>query len=220
MLTRKHDNYYIQKVFAAGLLGQDRRFVPTRWSITAVDDTIGKELLARVKEHPVVGEPLAFTGGHYGNWYCVLVLPYRFQYELFEIVVGTRAGAMQGEGNATLWTDYEGFAGRTTYAEDTAGGYYAARLSVLEELNRRKRQGSVLAFRFIDDSYTHPLGVWVVREATRIAMQGKPLRFGADGLALAYLKAYATKRHGCDVQQHLAASKLLAALRQRTLGQY
>jgi len=216
LLTRKHDNYYIQKVFAAGLLGRDQKFVPTRWSITAVDDTIGKELLARVKEHPVIGEPLAFTGGHYGNWYCILVLPHKFQYEIFEILVGTRAvGAAKA-----LWTDYESNAGRTTYADNVAGGYYATRLSVLEELDKRKRQGAVLAFRFIDDSYTHPLGVWVVREATRIAMTNKPLRFGSDELALTYLRAYAAKKHGCDAQFYLNSSKLLAALKQKTLGNY
>lgn len=216
LLTRKHDNYYIQKVFAAGLLGHDKKFVPTRWSITAVDDTIGKELLVRVKEYPVIGETLAFTGGHYGNWYCILVLPYRFRYEIFEILVGTRASGME----KTLWTDYEGTEGRTTYAADVAGGYYATRLSVLEELARRKRQGTVLAFRFIDDSYTHPLGVWVVREATRIAMQSKPLRFGSDELALTYLRAYAQKKHGCDAQFYLNASKLLESLKQKTIGQY
>lgn len=216
LLARKHDNYYIQKVFAAGLLGHDQKFVPTRWSITAVDDTLGKELLARVKEYPVIGEALAFTGGHYGNWYCILVLPYRFQYEIFEILVGNRAHSP----GTTLWTDYEGNAGRTTYADNVAGGYYATRLSVLEELQRRKRQGAVLAFRFIDDTYTHPLGVWVVREATRLAMQGKPLRFGSDELALTYLRAYASKKHGCDATHYLAASKLLASLKQKTLGQY
>lgn len=216
LLTRKHDNYYIQKVFAAGLLGRDQKFVPTRWSITAVDDTIGKELLARVKEYPILGEPLAFTGGHYGNWYCILVLPYKFQYEIFEILVGQRAVGTE----KALWTDYEGPEGRTTYAADVAGGYYATRLSVLEELDSRKRQGSVLAFRFIDDSYTHPLGVWVVREATRIAMANKPLRFGSDELAIIYLKTYAQKKHGCEAQFYLDASKLLAALRQKTLGNY
>ena len=216
MLTRKHDNYYIQKVFAAGLLGRDQKFVPTRWSITAVDDTLGKELLARVKEYSIIGEPLAFTGGHYGNWYCILVLPYKFQYELFEIVVGTRAANME----KGLWTDYEGFEGRTNYAEDTAGGYYAARLSILEELDSRKRQGAVLTFRFIDDTYTHPLGVWVVREAVRATMTNKPLRFGSDELALIYLKAYAAKKHSCDAQYYLNQSKLLTALKQKTLGAY
>src|SRR5439155_283177 len=36
----------IQRAFSVGAFGieKNRRFVPTRWSITAVDDTIGKDL--------------------------------------------------------------------------------------------------------------------------------------------------------------------------------
>jgi hypothetical protein len=219
MLSKKHDNYYIQKVFAAGLLGQDPKLVPTKWSITAVDDTLGKELLETIRTLPITSEPLAFTGGHYGNSYCILMLPHRFQYELFELMVGSRAQSGGNDGH-TLWTDYEPFEGRTNYASDTVGGYYAARLSILEQLVAMKRQGTVLAFRFVDDSYTHPLGVWVVREAVRIAMQNKPLHFATEELALAYLKAYAQKRHATNITSHLTNSKLLQALRQKTIGEY
>ena len=42
----------IQRAFSVGAFGlkNNRRFVPTRWSITAIDDTISKELVKEVKD--------------------------------------------------------------------------------------------------------------------------------------------------------------------------
>ncbi len=213
-LSTRHDGYYMQKLFAAGLLGVDKKLVPTRWSITATDDTLGKQHLEKIREFPVLSEAEVYTGGHYGNNYCIILLPHNLQFELFELLVGSRTTA---EG---VWTDYEPFSGRTNYADDTVGGYYAARLGITELLVARKRQAAVIAFRFVDDSYTNPLGVWVVREAVKLALENKPLRFATDELALLYLKAYASKKHQYDVKQWLAKSKLLIALRQKTLEDY
>src|SRR3989440_4587636 len=44
----------IQRAFSVGAFGleKNRRFVPTRWSITAVDDTIGEVLRERGNTHP------------------------------------------------------------------------------------------------------------------------------------------------------------------------
>ncbi|MEM3845867.1 MAG: hypothetical protein QXU98_09220, partial [Candidatus Parvarchaeota archaeon] len=68
--------------------------------------------------------------------------------------------------------DYELYEGRKTYASNTAGGYYAVRLAVLEELKRLKRQFTVVAIREITPDYFVPLGVWVVRESARAALKG------------------------------------------------
>src|SRR2546426_5056712 len=48
----------IQRAFSVGAFGieKNRRFVPTRWSITAVDDTIGKQLRDRVHAFPLINE--------------------------------------------------------------------------------------------------------------------------------------------------------------------
>src|SRR2546429_8100209 len=48
----------IRRPFRVGALGMEktRRFVPTRWSITAVDDTIGKQLRDRVEAFPLINE--------------------------------------------------------------------------------------------------------------------------------------------------------------------
>jgi hypothetical protein len=54
----KIPNRSIIKILSAGLLGlkNNRKLVPTRWSITAVDDTISKDKLSRIKQFPIINE--------------------------------------------------------------------------------------------------------------------------------------------------------------------
>jgi hypothetical protein len=70
-------------------------------------------------------------------------------------------------------TDYEDYHGRKEYAYNTAGGYYASRLPIIEYLNSIKRQASVLVMRLETPSYWAALGVWVVRESVRKALKNK-----------------------------------------------
>jgi len=77
----------------------------------------------------------------------------------------------------TMATDYEPYGGRKKYATQTAGGYYAARLGILEQLTRMKRQASVLVYRFETPDYWAALGVWVVREAMRKTMETRAMTF-------------------------------------------
>ncbi|RLI21860.1 hypothetical protein DRO54_02550, partial [Candidatus Bathyarchaeota archaeon] len=48
----------IQRAFSVGAFGikKQRRLVPTRWSITAVDSIISKELIEKVKDFQQIGE--------------------------------------------------------------------------------------------------------------------------------------------------------------------
>ena len=48
----------IKRVFSAGLLGEEkrRRIVPTRWTITAVDDIISKALIREIKKFPEIDD--------------------------------------------------------------------------------------------------------------------------------------------------------------------
>ena len=52
----------IQKMISAGTIGvgKNRKRVPTRWSITAVDDTLGKNNLKSVKENEELEEVLVY----------------------------------------------------------------------------------------------------------------------------------------------------------------
>src|SRR3989344_4376244 len=74
----------LNKLLSVGNVGlkQNRKLVPTRWSITAVDDTIGKQLIKEIKNFPA-GECRAYFGGGWGNYYLLLYFPEVWSYELF-----------------------------------------------------------------------------------------------------------------------------------------
>jgi hypothetical protein len=117
--------------------------------------------------------------------------------------------------------DYEGFRGRRDYAEDTAGGYYAARLSILQKLDEIKRTASVLALRFVTKEYWAPLGVWVVREAVKKALEGRGIGFETRDLMLEYGGSLAARKFGVDVKRLLSNSFILNdVLKQKTLDSF
>jgi len=197
-------------MLSTGLLGvgSRRRLVPTRWSITATDSTVGDALLASIRDFPVGDGYSAFYGTLHGNFYMFLLIPSNWQFELFEIYAPTGA----------VTTDSEPFDGRSSYADQCAGGYYTARLAVAEYLRAQKRQWAVLAVRFITDAYTIPLGVWVTREASRNAFSRTPVRFSSKELLFTYAKAFARNNFGYVLDGLLKRSHLIGRCQQRTLG--
>jgi len=202
----------IHKLLSVGTLGigKQRKLVPTRWSITAVDDTIANELIKEIKEYPV-GEYSVYFGGDWGNYYIILFFSDVWQYELFETYLDLRVNPWSKNGYAYS-TDYEPYLGRKTYAEETAGGFYAARVPILEKIKERKRQGSCLALRFISPEYNVPLGVWVCREASRKCLQEKPVYFASKELMIMYTKELIQRKFGFNVDLLLHESILLKEL--------
>ena len=76
----------IQKAFSVGAFGVDkkRRFVPTRWSITAVDDILGKGLLSNTKYYPTINEWRVYDWEQLDNRWSILLMPLSWRYELIE----------------------------------------------------------------------------------------------------------------------------------------
>ena len=208
------DEHFLTKLLSVGNLGvaAQRRLVPTRWSITAVDDTLGKEAINTIKQFPE-GDCAVFLGGYLGNQYVIIFFDDLWAYELFEGYVPL----LLQHGEEAWDIDYENYNGRSAYAENTVGGYYAARLAILDKLQGMKRQASVIALRFVTSEYTTPLGVWVVREAVRKALAAAPLRFGDRDLMKRYVIEHCRKRFGFEVtgtlEQH---SRLLKNLKVQT----
>jgi hypothetical protein len=200
-LRKSFDEHYLTKVLSVGNLGikQDRKLVPTRWSITAVDDIVGKQIMEEIKKYSE-SDLLAFFGGYLGNYYLILFFPHCWSYELFETIIGEKT---------SFATDHEFYEGRKDYASNTVGGYYAARHAILEKLSLIKRQAGVLALRFITNEYWAPLGVWVVREATRKSLSSKPLEFGSQELMLKYATAFIGKKFNFNLDTLLSQSHLL-----------
>ncbi len=174
--TQNVSVYHIQKILSVGLLGvkAQRHLVPTRWSITAVDSNLGNMLRDEVKNYPEVNKPALYRNEYLYNDYQILLLPRKYQYELVEIDLTDSLV------HPNIGADHEAYTGRTSYAEETAGGFYAARLGVLEGLCKMRRQATVLIVREVKPEYNVPVGVWEVRETTKGAFDLPPRIFESE----------------------------------------
>ena len=214
------DEYYINKIFSVALLGvkKQRKFVPTRWAITAVDDIITKNIIKEIRDYKE-GSYMFFFGGYLGNYYSILFIPSVWSYELFEMYLPKSGWNISNEINYV--TDYESNFGRKNYAENTSGGYYATRLAIAEKLKNMKIRASALVIRVITPEYFIPLGVWVVREATRKALNNKPLTFDSLDKSLNYLKGFIKKQFSFDADYIIKNSKIINNTKKQTkLGIY
>lgn len=188
LINLQFDNYYIARILSAGILGEEKRLVPTRWSITATDDMIGKILIRRVKGYRENSEILVFPSYYLFNQFVVLILPGKWEFENFEAWAPKTSWAANPE-KYTIIEEHEGWEGRWKYAQQ-AGGYYASRLAVLEYLNRMKVQGRVIVFREVYEGFYLPVGVWQVRENVRHALSHRPKKFASMAEALDEVKKY------------------------------
>jgi hypothetical protein len=174
LYRRGFDVYDINTILSAGALGQgeNRRLVPTRWSITAVDDTVGQFVRGTIRDAPSVDTVQVWRNEYLGNAFWVILAPGTWEFELVEMKA---PGSIWNPDGEKLWlsSDREGYEGRTSYVDETAGAYYAARLAALEHLSDVGRQAKVLVLRHVSDAYWGPVGVWQVREAIRHAFEGE-----------------------------------------------
>ncbi len=177
----------IQRAFSVGAFGisKNRKFVPTRWSITAVDDTIGKDLREEVKRFPLVNEIRVFESVGFDDRFLVIQMPRPWRYELIEAWYPNTLWNPLGR-EAVIFGDHEGFEGRTTYAS-IGGCYYAARLAIGEALLRERRQAATVILRETHPGYIMPVGVWNVREHVRDALRRLPRTFATLRDTLAHL---------------------------------
>lgn len=177
----------IQKILAAGGLGmgKSRKLVPTRWSITAVDDTLSKYKLREVKESNSIEQITVFEDVALDNRWIVLLFPGAWSYELVEAWYPNTTWNMDSK-NIAIFSSSEFFAGRKTYAE-IGGCYYAARLAVSEYLDRTGMQARAVILRETHPGYIMPVGVWNVREHVRAALKKEPLHFDSMQNTLNYV---------------------------------
>ena len=161
---------HIVRLLSMGLLGSKRwrRLVPTEWSITAVDDQLGRRLRARVKRNPWLNEVELYSHLAHFNRVTVLLLPGPWMFEVFEIWY--RAGGLRVYHDAELPREPD------RWPENVGGAYHALRLPILEKLDREGRQASALVIAEIYEGWI-PLGVWRFREICRAAVKSPPLKF-------------------------------------------
>lgn len=172
----------LQKSLSVGAfgIGKQRKLVPTRWSITAVDDIIGKNLLARVKAYPALDSYQVYEFHALNNYFIILLMPTQWQYEFLEVFIRVL-------GNEELiFSDWEPYQGRKDYAQ-IGGCYYSTRLAIVEKLHEMGRQSGTIVFRESYPGYV-PLGVWLVRETSRAALAREPKIFHDMQSALHYIE--------------------------------
>jgi len=177
----------IQRAFSVGAFGikKFRRFVPTRWSITAVDSNIGETLIEKTKTYPWINEFRVYYHNQFDNRWVVLLIPSEWQYELIEAWYPNTAWNPYGR-SISIFNSYEFYKGRKTYAE-IGGCYYAARLAVNELLNDERRQAGVVILRETHPGYIMPIGVWNVRESVRKTLKQQCSKFDTLDKSLTYI---------------------------------
>lgn len=165
--------YTLQKLLSLGFLGRKarRRIVPTRWAITAVDDTISRGLREKLRGAPEVEDSRIYYNEYLGNKFLIIVKPGPGRFEWLEIWQ-PRSFWIRGVGNPVVWRVYEDPRGNVSSMD---GGFSAARLAVLELLSSHGRRADVVIIREITPSYYAPVGNWHIRETVRRAFTRRPL---------------------------------------------
>ena len=177
----------IQRAFSVGAfgVGKRRKFVPTRWSITAVDSNLGLHMLETTKTFQPIDEYRVYETMSLDNRWAILMMPTSWRYELIEAWYPNTAWNPHSD-KIAIMSDWEFFDGRTTYAS-IGGCYYAARMAVNELLQRERRQAGVSIMREAHPGYILPVGVWNVRENVRSALRTPPKRFATLKDALTHI---------------------------------
>ncbi len=155
---------HITRLLSVGVLGQrkKRRLVPTKWSITAIDDIVGRRLHKQVLRFSSINDFMVSIDQALGNTVAILFYPSGWQFEAMESWLGGL--------NPPIIHDFEFGRGRKDYAKDVVGAYYATRLPVLEYLVKIRRQSGVIVFMETDPAQWIPLGVWRFREIAKRAL--------------------------------------------------
>jgi hypothetical protein len=177
----------IQRAFSVGAFGvkKDRKFVPTRWSITAVDSTLGETLMKNTKTYPWINEFRVYYHNQFDNRWAILLMPSEWQYELIEAWYPKTTWNPYGRG-ISIFNSYEFYKGRSTYAE-IGGCYYSARLAINELLDKERRQAGTVVLREAHPGYIMPIGVWNVRESVRKALKEPYQKFDTLDQSLIFI---------------------------------
>lgn len=166
---------HIQKGFSLGSFGikGQRRLVPTRWSITAVDSILCRTLVKEIKHYQPVDEVLVFEHRVHNNLFLAIIYPSKWSYEWLEAWWPGSTWNPAGL-NVVVEGDHENYFGRTTYPS-IGGCYYASMIATLEYLRAIKKQALAILLREIYSGFNLPIGVWFVRESCREMFKKEPV---------------------------------------------
>jgi hypothetical protein len=174
-----------------------------------------QDMIEEIKTFPEVNEYRVYESRYLDNRFEILMVPGAWSYEAMEAWYPGTVWNPSGT-HVVMFSDWEGFDGRTTYAS-IGGCYYAARLAVGELLVNERRQALVVVLREAHPGYIMPVGVWQVRENVRNAMRQKPLKYNTLEEALTRIAS----QFQIPLKRWIASSKLLRdALFQKRITDY
>ncbi len=180
---------FLSKILSSGALGvkKNRRIVPTRWSITAVDSNLSKHFIDNdLSQNKIIDSFRLFHSNYLDNNFWVLLMPFPWSFEQIEVWLPGGIWTPDLKEHKIL-SDHEFNKGLKGYPTETEGAYFASRLAITEYLSQRKENAAAIVFREIGQDYKIPLGVWQIRENVRHALLEKSLEFSSLDLSLDFL---------------------------------
>lgn len=171
----------ISKILSLGMVGikKNRSLVPTKWSISAIDQIISLDLIKKTNTFQPLDRNMIYRYAHLGNYYSIVLIPDElWSFEMHEAWIDKK-------GDAKINTDSEDSRGLKNYPK-IGGSYFAARLAVIEFLHYQKRRASVIVLREIHPEYILPVGVWQIREGIREALRMNGTEFDTLDMALSF----------------------------------
>lgn len=171
----------ISKILSLGMIGvkKNRKLVPTKWSISAVDQIISSDLIKKTNTFQPLDQVRIYKYVHLGNYYSIILIPDEiWSFEIHEAWIDNK-------GDAKIETDTEDSSGLKNYPK-IGGSYFAARLAVIEFLHSQKRSAAVIVLREIHPEYILPVGVWQIREGIREALRMHYNKFDRLDIALSF----------------------------------
>lgn len=207
LYSRGYDSYYLTKILSAGILGENKKLVPTRWAITATDNALAEFNKKIILDFASINEFEIYQSKFLHNNFVILLIPGNFEYENYEAWAPKTSW---GAGNSYAITEeYENSRKRNDYATKQVGAYYSVKNMVTEYLRKRKKQAKIIVFREISEGYNVPVGVWQVRENIRHAFENQMGKFNTIEEALKRVSELLT----ISISSYAKKSKILGQKR-------
>ncbi len=168
------NNENIVRAFSLGLLGKNKKMVPTRWAITAVDTIVSEEIKSKMRDWREVGYERMGVYEHYGNKYVVILRPDVLEVEMYEV---WKRGSLWARDRDEIIYNRERLVKGAKALDPRDGGFHALKRGFLEALSEFGVRSGATIVRIVDNRYYAPVGSWQIRlgvkEATRRAIMGK-----------------------------------------------
>ncbi|MFH1978431.1 MAG: hypothetical protein ABIJ92_03835 [Candidatus Aenigmatarchaeota archaeon] len=183
------DVYKISSIFSSGVMGkqENKKIVPTRWSLTGIQSIIADNLIKEIKQFPSINEYRVYSSEYLDNHFEILIMPGNWEFENFEVWAPGSNWSTQTQ--SRIIGEYEPYRGRTIYAHSQAGGFYSSRLGTTIGLKGLKKQARVVVFREVYEGYTIPVGSWQILENVRHAFEQPHSKFNTKQEALMHLNS-------------------------------